>query len=1240
MVGTTWALSCLPRLVSAQTVTDPSVLVRNYDLQKRQTVQAFQTPEGSNTRTGNPKTLSETVNPLSAARVGDLENPSANLPACFVPVDGSFTSIPRNDDGSFGPIALPFTFSLYGTNYNQVWINTNGNLTFTGPYGVYSASGFPFNVPMVAPFWADVDTRTGGMIYYKVNPTNLIVTWNGVGYYSQHIEKLNTFQCIIGTNNDPLIGLGQNVCFHYGDMQWTTGDASGGSAGFGGTPSTVGINQGNSIDYIQIGRFGVNSSAYDGPGGATDGINYLDDQCTCFNVSNSGNIPPTTSTIPSNNTVNIACGQTLTFPVTFIAPEVNQTVSTVVNTGGLCNTTVSSTSGATSTTTITITGAPCNQGTHTISLTATDNGFPVGSVTEVITVNVGSCCNLTASIASTTPASCPGTATGSVDLSVAGAGGAVTYIWSNGATTQDLSNVPAGTYSVTVTSVGCTATATATVGTTPDLTNPVINCPGNITVNNAPGLCSSVVTFGATATDNCGTVSVVQTSGSPSGSAFPVGNSSVTFRATDGSGRTSTCSFVVTVIDNEAPMVTCGSGGLISGPNHNSFDNDVTLANEPGICGALHEFDNEVTDNCPGFSFVQIAGLPSGSTYPVGATTNTFLATDASGNTTECSFVVTVVDVEAPVVNCPAGVTLNSNNGVCGAVVSYAVSTSDNCPGQTLSQTAGLTSGSLFPVGTTTNDFVVVDAAGNQSACSYVVTVVDAQSPTITCPANITVNNDLGSCSALVSYAVASSDNCPGATTVQTAGLPSGTTFPFGNTTNTFIVTAANGQTASCSFNVAVTPTSTLDTDADGLLNICDFDDDNDGITDSTECPGTFFWSNPPTVTGVNTATGTINGINYTYTSSQQVFTSPSIFAYGTFPTSYGIPNQGVIRNLLTSTNTITFASPMVNPILGFASIGSGSISVGVNFTVPITVLWSTAVVQNSPTQITGLEGYTLIQLNGTFSSITFSYLNNENYVNFFFGANFPSFTCDTDGDGLMNIVDLDSDNDGCSDANEAYNNPNADAGDGGIYGTGIPTLLAGTANANGLVNSAGLIGNFRYSTFPASTTQGYRKNLQGVNVNAGSPPNRLVALGGNTTFTSVVTATSLPTSPATTLGTTTVNTIAYQWQVSTNGGTTWANITAPGASPTYSGFAGNAANGATVTLSLSGVPALANGYQYRLFVSHESNICGNTSAAGVLSVNQPPVAICQNITVNANGNCQGTAICLSIQQRKLRSRE
>src|SRR5690606_33687567 len=111
---------------------------------------------------------------------------------CFIPRDASYTVLPRNADGSYGPLALPFTFDLYGSSYTQVWINTNGNLTFTGSYSAYSASGFPFNMPMVAPFWADVDTRLGGQIYFKLNSTNLIVTWDGVGYYSGQTDKLNT----------------------------------------------------------------------------------------------------------------------------------------------------------------------------------------------------------------------------------------------------------------------------------------------------------------------------------------------------------------------------------------------------------------------------------------------------------------------------------------------------------------------------------------------------------------------------------------------------------------------------------------------------------------------------------------------------------------------------------------------------------------------------------------------------------------------------------------------------------------------------------------------------------------------------------------------------------------------------------------------------------------------------------------------------------------------------------------
>jgi hypothetical protein len=66
---------------------------------------------------------------------------------------------------------------------------------------------------------------------------------------------------------DPMLPNGNNVAFCYGDMQWTTGSASqGGTGGFGGVPSTVGVNKGDGTNFIQIGRFDASQvHAYDGP---------------------------------------------------------------------------------------------------------------------------------------------------------------------------------------------------------------------------------------------------------------------------------------------------------------------------------------------------------------------------------------------------------------------------------------------------------------------------------------------------------------------------------------------------------------------------------------------------------------------------------------------------------------------------------------------------------------------------------------------------------------------------------------------------------------------------------------------------------------------------------------------------------------------------------------------------------------------------------------------------------------
>jgi len=86
-----------------------------------------------------------------------------------------------------------------------------------------------------------------------------------------------------------------------------------------------------------------------------------------------------------------------------------------------------------------------------------------------------------------------------------------------------------------------------------------------------------------------------------------------------------------------------------------------------------------------------------------------------------------------------------------------------------------------YPVGVTNVSVTVTDDTGNSSTCSYTtVTVIDDENPTITCPADISVTGT-SSAGAVVTYTTpVGTDNCTGATTTQTAGLPSGSTFPLG----------------------------------------------------------------------------------------------------------------------------------------------------------------------------------------------------------------------------------------------------------------------------------------------------------------------------------------------------------------------------------------------------------------------------------------------------------------------------
>jgi gliding motility-associated-like protein len=330
--------------------------------------------------------------PAMSADVGVAKGGNTNVCDCWIQPDGSYTlAMPPNDDQSSAEIQLPFSYNLYGQLFNSVYINNNGNISFDAPYFTFSSDPFPSaGFVMVAPFWADVHTTGAGQVWYKVTPTALYVNWVGVGYFLNHTDKLNTFQLIITDGNDPVIGIGKNTSFCYQDMQWTTGDASSGVNGFGGTPATVGANLGNGVDYIQFGRFDQAGTAYDGPFGANDGVSWLDYQNLVFNTDVfTSNIPPIGSGDYLCDTVRVCAGEQVTLSMQFLSPESDQVTTATASAPSFSNFTETvNIPGQTAQITGVFTPLPAEAGFHVVTFQATDNGAPNLTATYNIVVEV------------------------------------------------------------------------------------------------------------------------------------------------------------------------------------------------------------------------------------------------------------------------------------------------------------------------------------------------------------------------------------------------------------------------------------------------------------------------------------------------------------------------------------------------------------------------------------------------------------------------------------------------------------------------------------------------------------------------------------------------------------------------------------------------------------------------------------------------------------------------------------
>lgn len=392
---------------------------------------------------------------------------------------------------------------------------------------------------------------------------------------------------------------------------------------------------------------------------------------------------------------------------------------------------------------------------------------------------------------------------------------------------------------------------------------PMLTCPPDVTVNSdgtglnvlaivaggtvdgSPQTGVLLNTYGPTVADNCNLASLTWTSATAapdSGNGDvdnvlfttgvpPTNLHTVEYTATDDASNTSTCSFTVRVIDNEAPEILCPA--------------DLDVPADPGVChytipddgqDVIVLFDNSLPTTQSN-SFNGMATLEN-AVIPVGSHSIVWTVTDAVGNSTSCTVDVIVRDMEPPIVTlCPADFTVDTDPGVCETQVFYLQPTfQDNCDGQQIgSLFLGLPPGSNFPLGTTQVGWYYMDQAGNGIAsCEFSVTVEDHEDPLLTCPPDITVNaNGTGlnpdafifgvsvddasmDCAVImIGLAPQMSDNCPNPQlsweldhvhlgTTQGQGSLNGQMFFGSSSVATFTLEDGAGNIVDCSFNIYV----------------------------------------------------------------------------------------------------------------------------------------------------------------------------------------------------------------------------------------------------------------------------------------------------------------------------------------------------------------------------------------------------------------------------------------------------
>ena len=268
------------------------------------------------------------------------------IPVCLVPTLALLTAMPLaaadlinglggtagfgeqqlapNDDGSvlidLRPV-FPNGLVFYGQTYTSVFLNNNGNLTFVSASGQFTPTAITGSTtrPIMAAWYSDVYTTgvaatptSGGTstganrLWYDLDPTagRVVFTWDDVGYYGGNADaKRNAFQIVLTS-----LGAGDVLLeFRYEALQWTTGSASGGSGGLGGTVARAGYSAGDGVHFFELPQSGRQGDML----GLTSASNCSVPGVYRFRIQR----PVATITTPSPWMASATIPFTITFPV-------------------------------------------------------------------------------------------------------------------------------------------------------------------------------------------------------------------------------------------------------------------------------------------------------------------------------------------------------------------------------------------------------------------------------------------------------------------------------------------------------------------------------------------------------------------------------------------------------------------------------------------------------------------------------------------------------------------------------------------------------------------------------------------------------------------------------------------------------------------------------------------------------------------------------------------------------------